>query len=182
MCRAVTGSDGHPIHADIAFAGLSTGAIDGDRELGDVSVRNLVRSNLNILHSSDADLHGVIRVGVAEKAKKYAKPVVDGQIGECMALVINAGGEVGKDLSNLIYRLVRKRTDSVLGPMPADSGDENDAALRMEHRMHTAEEMRRMRGALQTVRIRGQMNLILRAPKATVPRRPTQRACGSFQQ
>ena len=40
MCRAGTGPDGRPIHADIAIMGLATGAIDGDRELGDVTVRN----------------------------------------------------------------------------------------------------------------------------------------------
>ena len=127
------------------------------------------------MHRSDVDSHGVIRAGVADKTKKYAKPIADRQIDGCMALVINAGGGVSKDFSKLIYRLARKQTDSVLGPMPADGGDENDAAIRLEHRMHTAEEMRRMRGALQTVRIRGQVNLILRAPRATVSRRPTQR-------
>ena len=145
-------------------------------------MRNFVGGNLNILHCSDADPHGVIRAGVADKAKKYAKPIAEGQIGGCMALIITAGGSGSKDLSNLIYRLSRKRTDSVLGLLAPDGDDENDAALRMEHRTHTAEEMRSMRGALQTVKIRGQVNLIVRATKATVPRRPTQRAYGSFQQ
>ena len=67
-------------------------------------------------------------MGVADKAKKYAKPIADGQMGGCVALVINAGGGVSRDLSNPIYRLARKRTDSVLGPVPADGDDENDAA------------------------------------------------------
>lgn len=35
-----------------------------------------------------------------------------------------------------------------------------------EHVMHTAGEVRRMQGVLQTVRIRGQVNLIIRAPGA----------------
>lgn len=48
-----------------------------------------------------------------------------------MALVINAGGGVSKDFSNLIYRLARKRTDSVQGPAPADSGDKNDEVTRI---------------------------------------------------
>ena len=63
------------------------------------------------------------------------------------------------------YRLARKRTERILGPPPAVGDNENDAALLQEHKMHTADEMRRMRGAFQTVRIRGQVNLILRAPK-----------------
>ena len=61
--------------------------------------------------------------------------------------------------------LARKRTERVLGPPPAVGDNENDAALLQEHRMHTADEVRRMRGAFQTVRIRGQVNLILRAPR-----------------
>ena len=73
---------------------------------------------------------------------------------------------MSKDLSKLIYRLARKRTERVLGPPPAVGDNENDAALLQEHKMHTADEVRRMRGAFQTVRIRGQVNLILRAPKA----------------
>jgi len=40
MYRAGTGPDGHQLHADIAPTGLETGTIDGDRELGDVTVRN----------------------------------------------------------------------------------------------------------------------------------------------
>lgn len=61
-----------------------------------------------------------------------------------------------------IFRLVRKRTQSILRPMPADFDEENDAAL--EHRKHTADVVGRMRGAFQTVTIRGQVNLILGAP------------------
>ena len=72
MCRAGMGSVGHPIDADIAFEGLSSGAIDGDRELGDVSVRNLVGSNLITMHHSDVDPYGVVNAGVADKNKKYA--------------------------------------------------------------------------------------------------------------
>ena len=109
MCRAGTGSDGHPIHADIAFEGLSSGAIVGDRELGDVSLRNLVGSNLVTMHHSDVDPYGVINAGVADKNKKYAKAIADHEIDGCMALVVNAGGGVSKDLSKLIYRLARKR-------------------------------------------------------------------------
>ena len=165
MCRAGTGSDGHPIHADIAFEGLSSGAIDDDRELGDVSVRNLVGSNLVTMHHSDVDPYGVVNAGVADKNKKYEKAIADHEIDGCMALVVNAGGGVSKDLSKLIYRLARKRTERVLGPPPAVGDNENDAALLQEHKMHTADEVRRMRGAFQTVRIRGQVNLILRAPK-----------------
>ena len=175
MCRAGTSSDGHPIHADIAFEGLSSGAIDGDRELGDVSMRNLVGSNLKPLHNSDVDPYGVVNAGVADKNKKYAKAIADHEIDGCMALVVNAGGGLSKDLSKLIYRLARKRTERVLGPPPAVGDNENDAALLQEHRMHTADEVRRMRGAFQTVRIRGQVNLILRAPKvAAVARQAVQ--------
>ena len=61
MCRAGSGPDDHPIHADSALTGLATGAVDGDRELRDVTVQNFVGGNLNILHGSDADPHGVIR-------------------------------------------------------------------------------------------------------------------------
>ena len=76
-------------------------------------MRNFIGGNLNnILHGSDADPQSVIGMGVADKANKYAKPIADGQIGGSMALVINAGGGVSKDLSKLIYRLERKRTDS----------------------------------------------------------------------
>ena len=175
MCRAGTGSDGHPIHADIAFEGLSSGAIVGDRELGDVSLRNLVGSNLVTMHHADVDPYGVINAGVADKNKKYAKAIADHEIDGCMALVVNAGGGVSKDLSKLIYRLARKRTERVLGPPPAVGDNENDAALLQEHKMHTADEVRRMRGAFQTVRIRGQVNLILRAPKvAAVARQAVQ--------
>ena len=62
--------------------------------------------------------------------------------------------------------MARKRTERVLGPAPATDDDNEDAALLQEHRMHTAGEVRRMQGALQTVRVRGQVNLILRAPRA----------------
>ena len=51
------------------------------------------------------------------------------------------------------------------------SNNEKDVALLQEHGMHTAGEVRRMQGVLQTVRIRGQVNLILRAPRAAVGRR-----------
>ena len=108
------------------------------------------------------------KVAVADKDKKYAKAIADHEIDGCMELVVNAGGEVSKDLSKLIYRLVRKRTESVLGPVPAGGDDEDDVELLQERKMHTADEVRRMRGALQTVRIRAQMNLILRAPRAAV--------------
>lgn len=37
--------------------------------------------------------------------------------------------------------------------------------------MHTADEMRRMRASLQSVRIKGQVNLILRAPRVAVGER-----------
>ena len=73
VCRAGTDSDGHPIYADFAFEGLSSGAIDGDRELGDVSMRNLVGSNLKPLHNSDVDPYGAVNGGVADKNKKYAR-------------------------------------------------------------------------------------------------------------
>ena len=55
MCLAGTGPDGHPIHADIAFTGHATGAIDGDRELGDVTVRNFVGRKLNIIYHPDVE-------------------------------------------------------------------------------------------------------------------------------
>lgn len=144
MCRAGTGPDGHPIHADIALEGLATGAIDGDRKLGDVTVRNFVGSNLKILLRSDVDPRGVVNAGVADKNKKSAKPIADRQIKGCMALVITAGGGVSKDFSELIHRLARKRTESVMGPAPAGGDNENDAALLQEHRMHTAEEVKKM--------------------------------------
>ena len=65
---------------------------------------------------------------------------------------------------------------SISKPGPPAAGDnENDAALLQEYKMHTADEVRRMRGAFQTVRIRGHVNLILRAPKvAAVARRAVQ--------
>ena len=119
MCRAGTDSDGHPIYADFAFEGLSSGAIDGDRELGDVSMRNLVGSNLKPLHNSDVDPYGAVNGGVADKNKKYAKAIAGHEINGCMALVVNAGGGVSKDLSELIYRLARKQTERILGPPPA---------------------------------------------------------------
>ena len=159
------GPDGNPIHADIALAGLKTGAAVGDLELGDVTVRNFVGGKLNIMHNSDVDPRGVINAGIADKEKKYAKPIKDREISGCMALVLNAGGGVSKDSSDLIYRLARKRTERVLGPAPASGDDNEDAELLQEHNMHTAGEERRMQGALQTVRVRGQVNLILRAPR-----------------
>ena len=97
------------------------------------------------------------------------------QICRCVAFDINAGGDVSKDLSKLIYRLVHRQTDSVLAPLPADGVDEHDAALRFEHRMHTAEEIRRMRSAPQPAWIRCQVNLTLPAPEGD-SRRQTQRA------
>ena len=108
----------------------------------------------------------LINAGIADKEKKYAKPIADREISGCMALVLNAGGGVSKDLSDLTYRLARKRTERVLGPAPASGDDNEDAELLQEHNMHTAGEERRMQGALQTVRVRGQVNLILRAPGA----------------
>ena len=75
---------------------------------------------------------------------------------------------MSKDFSNLIYRLARKRTESVLGPAPEAGNNDEDAAFLQEHRMHTAGKVRRMQGALQTVRIRARVNLIIRAPRAAV--------------
>ena len=43
-----------------------------------------------------------------------------------------------------------------------------DAALLQKHKMHTADEVWRMRDALQTVRIRDQVNLLLRVPRLSV--------------
>ena len=140
----------------------------GDRELGDVTVRNFVGGKLNIMHHSDVDPHGVINGGIVDKAKKYAKPIADREISGCMALVLNAGGGMSKDFSNLIYRLARKGTESVLGPTPASGNNNEDAALLQEHRMRTAGKVRRMQGTIKTVRVRGQVNLILRAPRAAV--------------
>ena len=120
------------------------------------------------MHHSDVDPHGVINKGIEDKVKKYAKPIADRDIGGCLALVLSAGGVMRKDFSNLIYRLARKRTENVLGPAPADGNNNEDAALLQEHRIHTAGVVRRMQGALQTVRVRGQVNLILRAPRAAV--------------
>ena len=71
----------------------------GDRELGDVTVRNFVGGKLNIMHHSDVDPHGVINGGIVDKAKKYAKPIADREISGCMALVLNAGGGMSKDFS-----------------------------------------------------------------------------------
>lgn len=42
----------------------------GDRELGDVTVRNFVGGKLNIMHRSDVDPYGVVYGGVADKNKK----------------------------------------------------------------------------------------------------------------
>ena len=180
MCRAGTGPDGHPIQADIAFTGLATGAVEGDR---DVTVRNFVGGKLNIMHHSDVDQHGVIYGDIEDKVKKFAKPITDREIGGCMALVLNAGGGMSKDFSNLIYRLARKGTESVLGPAPASGNNNEDAALLQEHRMRTAGKVRRMQGTIKTVRVRGQVNLILRAPRAAVGGRaaPIQLGCGEFE-
>ena len=73
---------------------------------------------------------------------------------------------MSKDFSDLIYRLARKRTERVLGPAPASRDNNEDTELLQEHKMHTAGEVRRMQGTLQTIRVRGQVNLILRAPRA----------------
>lgn len=81
ICRAGSGQDDHPIQADIAIVGLTTGAVDVDRKLVDVTVRNFVGGNLNILHRPDVNPHGVIRAAVAKKAKKYAKLIADRQMG-----------------------------------------------------------------------------------------------------
>ena len=129
----------------------------GDRELSDVTVQNFVGDSLNILHCSDVDPHSVIRMGVANKAKRYAKPITNRQIGGCIALVINAGGGVSKDLSKLMYRLARKPTDSVLSPMPADGGDRNGAAFRLSTGC-TPRGDDEDAIVLQTVRIRARFN------------------------
>ena len=131
-----------------------------------MTVRNFVGGKLNIMHHSDVDPRGVINAGIADKAKKYAKPIADREISGCMALVQNAGCGMSKDFSDLIYRLARKRTERVLGPAPASGDNNQDTELLQEHKMHTAGEVRRMQGALQTIRVRGQVNLILRAPRA----------------
>ena len=55
MCPAGAGPVGHPLHVDITFMGLATGAIDGDRELGDVTVQSFLGGKLNIMHRSDFD-------------------------------------------------------------------------------------------------------------------------------
>ena len=134
--------------------------------MGDVTVRNFVGGKLNIRHNSDVDPRGVINAGIVDKVKQYAKPIADREISGCMTLVLNAVGGVSKDLSDLIYSLARKMTERVLGPAPASGDDNEDAELLQEHNMHTAGEEKRMQGALQTVRVRGQVNLILRAPRA----------------
>ena len=134
--------------------------------MGDVTVRNFVGGKLNIMHHSDVDPYGVINGGIADKAKKYANSIADREIGGCMALVLNAGGGMSKDFSDLIYRLARKRTERVLGPAPASGDNNEDAELLQEHKMHTAGQVRRMQESLQTVRVRGQVNFILRAPRA----------------
>ena len=118
------------------------------------------------MHHSDIDSGGVINGGIADKAKKYAKPIAVREISGCMALVLNVVGGMSKDFSDLIYRVDRKRTEHVLGPAPASGDFNEDAELLKQHRMHTASEVRRMQGALQTVRVRGQFNLTLRAPRA----------------
>ena len=64
----------------------------------------------------------------------------------------------------------------ILRKLVATGNNNEDVELLQEHRMHTAGVERRMQGALQTVRVRGQVNLILRAPRAAVGGRavPTQ--------
>ena len=98
-----------------------------------------------------------------------------------MALVVNASGGVSKDLAKLIYHLARKRTERILGSPPAVGDNENDAAILQEHKMHTTDEVRRMRGDFQTVRIRGQVNLFLRAPKVAAVGWRAVRVQGSLQ-
>ena len=87
MCRAGTGPDGNPIHADIVLAGLKAGAAVGDLELGDVTVRNFVGGQLSIMHNSDVDPRGV-HAGNADKAKNTQSPSRDREISGCMALVL----------------------------------------------------------------------------------------------
>ena len=77
MCRAGTGPDGHPVHADIAFTGLATGAIDGDRKLVDVTVRNFVGGKLNIMHHSRTIAH-IIKITRLQKKKEFAPQVLPG--------------------------------------------------------------------------------------------------------
>ena len=58
---------------------------------------------------------------------------------------------------------------STLRSMRSTVGNsEKDAVILQEHKLHTADELRSMRGALQPVRIRGKVKLILRAPIVTV--------------
>ena len=118
MCRAGTGPDGHPIHADNAFTGLATASrMTGSGETDGAELRRRQAQD----HASDVDPRGVINAGIADKAKKYAKPIADREISGCMALVLNAGCGMSKDFSDLIYRLARKRTERVLGPAPASA-------------------------------------------------------------
>ena len=55
-----------------------------------MTVRNFVGGELNIMHHSDVDPRGVINAGIADKAKKYAKPIADREIADTWALVLNA--------------------------------------------------------------------------------------------
>ena len=94
------------------------GAVEGDRELGDVTVRNFVGGKLNIMHHSDVDPHGVINGGIVDKAKKYAKPIADREISGCMALVLNAGGGMSKDFSDLITAWPARGPNAFSAPPP----------------------------------------------------------------
>ena len=147
--------DGYPLHADIAFTRLASDFIDGDRELGDGSVRNLTVAVLNTLHRSDVNLKGTLNAGIADKTKEYAKTIDNHEIIGCMALVIDAGGGMSKQLLDLTYCLPAsgRRTPPDLNP--ASNNDKNDTAFAPEHIPHTADELRKMKDALQRVRIRG---------------------------
>ena len=72
MCRAGTGPDGHPIHADIAFTGLKAGAAVGSLELGDVDGAT-AGGRLNIMQLRRRP-GGVINAGIADKARSTQSP------------------------------------------------------------------------------------------------------------
>ena len=82
----------------------------------DVTVRNFVGGKLNIMHNSDVDPRGVINAGIADMVKKYASPSRTERLADAWRSSSTRVAGMSKDVSDLIYRLARKRTERVLGP------------------------------------------------------------------
>ena len=132
------------------------------------------------MHRPDIDPCGVISAGDADKYKNHANPVSYHNIDGCMALVFDEGGGVSKDLSKFVHASVQKAS---WAPHQRSMTTEKDAAFLQEHKIHAADEVRRTRGAPQTVRIRGKVNLLnlsLRAPQGGRQQAVRVKTCASM--